>query len=190
MSHYPNPKDFHAMFLRTHLDIWLKDSRYFVGSETWEDGSPKLWCNIAARDFLDSRFKSDTIKGGFYNYYNFDLSCINSIIMKAIRSTPIKSYLEKIVTAYFDDKLRLVSWSEAIDIAGYGIPIHVINPQGTHEAILHPNSHHYHTNYSEHIYVAQHGVKSGIFKITDPWSFNVGGASELIYILYKEMEGV
>jgi hypothetical protein len=169
------------------LDRWLSLKQYFKGSEQWADGRPKTWCNVAARDFIDSEYHSPLSKGGLCSWYNLDISVLGDTPRNLILCTPIPKYLKLVGDAYLAMKLDLLSPSYAISLAQLGIPIHVINLTGTHEAILHPSSKMLTPTTAQSIIVAQHGEKSGILSAYDQMSFGIKDVSELVFVLYPLM---
>lgn len=175
--------------LSARLEQWVKMSEYFAGSEKWPDGRPKLWCNVAARDFLDSTYKNPLVKGGLINWYDYDLTVIGLPIKQIIRNTTIIEYQRRLNYNFTNGKVRSLPLSMAVDYAYIGVPVHVINREATHEAILSPASIPVDLGKDTVIIVAQHGVKSGLFDVRDTWSFGTNNPFDLNYYIYPKRRG-
>jgi hypothetical protein len=173
--------------LSIRLEVWVNMPQYFAGSEKWPDGKDKVWCNVAARDFLDSQFKSSVIKGGLCSWYNYDLSVLGGDVKSLIRATPIDKYYQLVLHAAKACKVEIIEYSTAIDYARCGYPIHIIDTKCTHEAIMHPSSYYGGSFSKSSIFIAQHGLHSGIFPLRNEWVFGKVSEQDLIFIRYPRV---
>ena len=163
---------------------------YVPGPEKWPDGRVKTWCNIAARDVLDSQYEGTCERGGYISAYNYDLSIVfpQKAIRNIIMNTPIATYEKEILKAVKDGIIiELDEWTIQ-DAYEQGEIIHLISAQKNHEALV--SSTLFVPSRGLFIECAQCGLYCGIYDVTDPKSF---GAVKLGFnihaIVYPKIGG-
>jgi hypothetical protein len=158
-----------------HVLEWAVElPQYQMGFEKNDDGTPKTFCNVLARDVLDSTFRRTDYMGGLINEYDYDIGAVDRkrTIRSLILNTPIEEWYHLAHLAVAGNEADFISPELAQIEANHGVPIHVISshqPPETHECIICPDS----TSYDSRrgVRIAQAGKINGIMYISDPRCF-------------------
>lgn len=180
-------KWFKRQLLKSRLQRAIRMRYFQPGYEKKPDGSNKYFCNVFARDFLDSRYCSVSYTGGRLSWYNYNIQFIrpNCHIRDIILNTPIEEAYDNLLRISAGGHIKLLSCALAMIAAWHGDPVHVISSKHNHEAIVYPMNKIYVV--SSDLYVAQAGKHPGIFPIDHPYSFNtIAQDPDVTYILYPK----
>jgi hypothetical protein len=140
------------------------------------DGRYTTYCNVLARDVLDSRCKKVWIMGWLIggengiikDGYDYDIGCLNPdrSLESVLLSTTVQLAYKNAIEASKIGIVESISMKEAQERANKGIPIWVSSAKYNHEAIVCPDLKNIY-NEKKGCLIAQAGFYNGIFYISD-----------------------
>jgi len=174
---FKNAQNARAKKLLEILEIAVALPQYQKGypnERKYANGQLVTYCNVLARDVLDSRCPKAWIMGwliGGANSsvegYDYDISFMNpgKDLMTIILGTGIDVVYNNLLKAAEIGAVKSLTPEEAQNRANDGTPVHIISLKYGHEAIVCPSALPYNTAVGP--MVAQAGFYNGIFPISD-----------------------
>lgn len=137
------------------------------------------YCNVFARDILDSRMSKVWIMGWLIGGQNrtidgfdYDITCLNKngkLIDVILNTSPGGAYRNAIIAEEKNILIKHTPESAQRKANDSGVPIWIVSAYYNHEAIVCPDSNKY--DEFKGPLIAQAGMKNGIMYMSDPWSW-------------------
>lgn len=167
--------------LKSRLDMMINVPQWQAGFETWSDGTPKTFCNLAAWYLLDDTLPT-TKYGPYIPAYHKNITpMLRSQNPWNITITPLDVAVANIIA----HELKLVDPEDAQILANKGVPVMGICAHPSHVVIARPDSDTY--NPVRGPLISQCGIKCGTYYTNDPWCFGSNWASlKLYWVVFDE----